>query len=196
MANRISCYVCGVLSLPRTTIRLFVPANEQKREIAVRRRSNLNSPLQVLNDIDRICFNCNKSINSEIQDVANNPDCLRLNVLHQTDSSSCLFCNRVKDTSRLSINCRVKIFVAKNIFVPDSCRCCDQHLDTDGNIFQNLLDELMFTNRQYLPTGKQLQQFFGALRQQNNLSFGDENTFSDEEFSATSPICREQFQDL
>ncbi|KAL1488613.1 hypothetical protein ABEB36_014416 [Hypothenemus hampei] len=125
MANRIICYVCGASSSPRAMVRLFVLANEQKQEIAVRRRANLNRPPQIISDIDRICFNCNKSINSEIQDVANDPDCLRLNVLHQTDSSSCLFCNRVEDTSRFSIHCRVKIFVARNIFVPDSCRCCE-----------------------------------------------------------------------
>ncbi|KAL1501391.1 hypothetical protein ABEB36_006717 [Hypothenemus hampei] len=137
MANRIICYVCGASSSPRAMVRLFVLANEQKQEIAVRRRANLNRPPQIISDIDRICFNCNKSINSEIQDVANDPDCLRLNVLHQTDSSSCLFCNRVEDTSALR-----------------------------------------------------------QEAQQNDPSFGDESTFSDDEFSAISPISRDQFQDL
>ncbi|KAL1488612.1 hypothetical protein ABEB36_014415 [Hypothenemus hampei] len=91
------------------------------------------------------------------------------------------------------------IYKGKNNARPIYILLCDHHLDADGYVPQNLLDELMFINRPYLPAGKQLQQFLGALRQeaqQNDPSFGDESTFSDDEFSAISPISRDQFQDL
>lgn len=40
-----------------------------------------------LMDDARLCLNCNRSINNEIKELENNPICMTLNILTQTNSN-------------------------------------------------------------------------------------------------------------
>ena len=65
----------------------------------------------------------------------------------------------LEDFVRLSAECRVNIFIIKNINVLESARCCFQHLDTNGFIPHILLDGLQFVNRPYRLFSTQLHNF-------------------------------------
>lgn len=62
------------------------------------------------------------------------------------------------------------------------------------------LQGLRFVNRPYKIKGSELNTFLTALRneiiQQRNCKFEDETDFSDEQFSAVSPIAKDQFREL
>lgn len=199
MANRINCYVCNIALIPRAMVRIAGDINEQKQQIAIHRRDNLNLPALEIQENTRLCFNCNRLINYEIQELAQNPESLRLNVLRQTRNSSCLICDNLENLHRLSLACRVNIFVLKNIYVPESVRCCNHHLDEKGYLPRLLQDGLQFINRPYHLHGLQLQNFLQGLREsatRPDLDFNDEQSFTEDEFRSISPITREQFQDL
>ena len=65
----------------------------------------------------RKCMNVNISVHHEINILENDPHCLRLNVLTQTMNLTCLICNAVENTLRLTLECRVHIFVQRNFYV-------------------------------------------------------------------------------
>lgn len=99
----------------------------------------------------------------------------------------------------MSVECRVKVFIIKNIYIPQSTRCCFRHLDVNGFIPRVLLEDLQFINRPYRLSGIQLQYFLQNLRQSARIDepdFNDEQNFSEDEFKSLSPITREQFQNL
>lgn len=82
--------------------------NELKRQIAIRRREDVNLPPRDIEANCRICLNCNRTVNAEIDELARDPDCLKLNVLKQTTNNSCMFCDGLHNISRLSVECRVQ----------------------------------------------------------------------------------------
>ncbi|EZA55649.1 hypothetical protein X777_04291 [Ooceraea biroi] len=65
--------------------------NEEKLQIAIRYREEMNKPHVEIGDDSRI--NCDRLINKEIRELANDPECLRLNVVKQTTSNGCMICN-------------------------------------------------------------------------------------------------------
>lgn len=199
-AGRLPCFICYSAMPPAQMRRIDRPEDQGKREIAIVRRDNANrEPLEVT-DATRICCNCNISILHEIEVMQLDPLCLRLNVLAQTSSHTCLICNNNNNLTRLSIQCRTQIYLKKNIYVNYNVKCCPGHLDDSGYLFDELLDLLRFVNRPYTLKGNELKSILEELRNvANNASrskYDNENNFTDEEFSSLSPINKEQFRDL
>lgn len=128
------------------------------------------------------------------------PDCLRLNVLTQTSSQTCLLreCNNGNNLQRLNIACRVNIYLKRGIYVSENAKSCPEHLDAEGNLLQVVLEGLRFVNRPYIIKGTQLKYFLQQLRNvANNIAvsrFDNENNFSDSEFSSMSPIKKINFE--
>ncbi|EZA50292.1 hypothetical protein X777_11303 [Ooceraea biroi] len=77
------------------------------------------------------------------------PTCLRLNVLTQTSSHTCMICNQYANIQRLSVECRVNVFVTRNIYIPETSKCCRIHLDHNGLLLQYLLGGLSFTDEEF-----------------------------------------------
>lgn len=196
--NIISCYVCDRRFIPRNMARIYGDENAHKSEIAIRRReANNMPPLEVLPNT-KICFTCNQSIIDEIRIIEQDPTCLRINVLTQTSSSSCLICNAVVNLNRLSNECKAYIFLRRNIFIPENVRSCPEHLNEQGYISFPLLNGLRFVNRPYIIRGPLLQTFLESLRTvaNNSTRFTDENDFTDEEFRTFFSLTKPQFEDL
>lgn len=197
--RRVNCYICNIGLQPRAMVSISGNENELKRQIAIRRREDVNLPPRDIEANCRICLNCNRTVNAEIDELARDPDCLKLNVLKQTTNNSCMFCNGLHNLSRLSVECRVKVFIIKNIYIPESARCCHHHLDANGFVLRVLLEGLQFYNRPYRLNGAQLQNILQVLRRSARIDepdFNDENSFTEDEFRSISPITRQQFQDL
>lgn len=202
MANRgrLPCFVCDGALTPRVMARIDREEDILKREIAITRRdANNRQPLEI-NDRTRLCNNCNISITHEIQMLQQDPDCLRLNVLTQTSSQTCLLreCNNGNNLQRLNIACRVNIYLKRDIYVSENAKSCPEHLDAEGNLLQVVLEGLRFVNRPYIIKGTQLKYFLQQLRNvANNIAvsrFDNENNFSDSEFSSMSPIKKINFE--
>lgn len=113
-----------------------------------------------------MCNNCNISIHREIQTLQNDPQCLRLNILPQTSSATCLVCDGRNDIHRLTLECRVNIFVKRNMYVPNKYVCCNHHLDERGFLLEGILEDLRYINGPYILKGQELQAFLGALREE------------------------------
>ncbi|XP_032687208.1 uncharacterized protein LOC116851665 [Odontomachus brunneus] len=195
---RIHCYVCENAIQIQQMARINGDDNAIKRQIAISRRDNLGKEYLHINNESRLCFNCNKSIVHEMEQIENDPTCLRLNVITQTQNNSCLFCNSVVNVRRLSLESRVNVFVLTNIYIPEYIRCCDRHLDNRGFILPLLLSDLLFINRPFVIKGQQLQVFLQALRNvaNNKNHYEDENSFTEDEFKSIAPITKQQFQEL
>lgn len=194
----IHCYVCDRAFQARQMVRINGDNDAIKKQIAVFRRTGLGKePIDIDNE-SRLCFNCNVSIVHEIEQIELDPTCLRLNVITQTRNNSCLFCNAIVNIRPLSLESRVNVFVLKNIYIPEHVYCCDQHLDDRGFILQLLLPGLRFIYRPYVIKGQQLQVFLEALRNiaNNNNRYGNENSFTEDEFKCIAPITKQQFQEL
>lgn len=117
----------------------------QKRQIAITRRNVNNHPPLEINET-RLYLNCSRSILNEIAAIEADPAVLRLDVLSQRRNSSCLICNAVGDMRRLSIACRVNIFLVQNIYVPENVRACVHHFDKEGLLPRLLLAGLTSIN--------------------------------------------------
>lgn len=172
--------------------------NANKRQIAITRRDELNHPPEALNENSRICINCNRLIIQEMNMMDADPTCLRLNVVRQTASQTCIICNNPNDVQRLSLQCRLQVFIQRNIYIPDNVRSCAHHLDNNGLLFNILLLGLQFINRPYIIRGQQLQLFLEGLR---NVALKrgtgiDYDKLTDEEFECLSPINKQQFEEL
>lgn len=126
------------------------------------------------------------------------PACLRLNVLTQTASRSCVICNDNVEIHRLSLECRVNIFVLRDIYIPENVRSCQHHLDDQGFFPEPLLLGLRSVNRPYVIKGPQLHAFLQGLRivATNQRRFSDENSLTNTEFESFCPVTKQQFQEL
>lgn len=201
--QRHRCYTCNKLcNIQRMTRILVIDGdadNVAKIEIVFTRRETFGLPPIPMNEVSRLCINCNRSILEELRILANDPTCLRLNVLKQTSNVTCLICNNANNLQRLSLKCRVNIFICKNIYAPESARACIQHLDENEFILRPLLEGLEFINRPYKIKGPQMYAFLQELRTASDYKrweFHSENSFSDEEFKSMSPVDKQQFQNL
>ncbi|KMQ84797.1 vacuolar protein sorting-associated protein 13c [Lasius niger] len=99
---------------------------------------------------------------------------------------------------RLSIACRVNIFLVQNIYVSENVRACVHHFDEEGLLPRLLLAGLRSINRPYVIKGPQLQIFLQQLRNvaNNQNKFENETSFSEDEFKSISPINKDQFLEL
>lgn len=162
--NMRPCFVCN-LALPlRQLSRLDGDANINKREIAMARRNVIDLPPLEMDDLARLCINCNRSIIEEIRAIELDPACMRLNVLTQTSSHTCFICGAIADLRRLTLEARVKIFVNRDIYIPKGVRSCQQHLDDEACVTIALLPGLRFVNRPYVIKGAEFQSFLQGLR--------------------------------
>lgn len=129
MAQRISCFVCNNRYISRGMRRVDF-YDDEKIQIAIRYRQELNLLPIVINNETRICLNCSQQLQREIEALAEDLECLRLNVFKQTSTRSCMICNNVLlELHRLFIEARAQIFIDTTIYVPDSARVYQQHLD-------------------------------------------------------------------
>ena len=74
---------------------------------------------------------------------------MRLNVINRRGNRSCLLCGADNDLHRVSLQCKVSIFVQGNIYVPENVRVCDHHLNRNGELIPELIPSLRQTNRPY-----------------------------------------------
>lgn len=194
---RIRCYICVRPYNAQQLRRIDGPENLIRRQIAVTRRNEQDHPPLQLDEQSRLCHNCNMSITNEIVAMNEDPYCLRLNILTQTASRSCVICNAQNNVHRLSLECRVNVFIQANIYMPDNVRACGHHLDEKGFLQDILLPELRFINRPYSMKGTELMGFLNHLRdvalQSRNLN---EDDLDDNEFLSLSPISKIQFNEL
>lgn len=87
-----ACYACNTVYAPRA-MRHVPNDQEEKIQIIIRYRENVNiNPAPFTND-SRICINCDRLANIEIQQIRDDPESLYLNVLKQSESTSCVICN-------------------------------------------------------------------------------------------------------
>ncbi|XP_043476347.1 uncharacterized protein LOC122507609 [Leptopilina heterotoma] len=197
-ANRLSCYICNRAYAPNLMARIDGDVNDEKRLIAIARREELNRPALVVTDRTRLCINCNQSVTNEIRELEQNPSCLRLNVLTQTANGSCLICNGVVNIHRLSLKCRINVFLSQNIYIPANVKSCDHHLNNLGLLLQPLLQGLRFVNRPYRINRQDFQPFFEGVRNAavERVSFIDIDSMSDEDFRACFPVSKDHFEEL
>lgn len=188
MANRqrMPCFVCDAALLPRNMARTDRDDDVIKREIAILHRDAAHREFLEITDRTRLCNNCNISIVNELRVLNENPSALRLKVLSQTSSHTCLICNGNNNLTRLTIKSRVNVYIKKNIYMSENSKCCQRHLDDEGLLLEELLDGLRFVDRPYVIKGIQLKQFLEELLHNANSMFvsryDNENNFTDEEF--------------
>lgn len=202
MANRfrIPCYVCPNALHARVMVYLNNVENDYFREVAlIRRRDNgrLEAPIE---PETRICNNCNITIRREIQMLEEDPNCSRLNIISQYSSEQCLVCRRQNNTQKLRLQARVDIFVKRNIYVPEKYCCCNEHLNGKGLLPRDIIDNFRFINRPYILKGTELQSFLQAMRMEVidsvTRTYENEETFTEEQFKAISPITKIDFNEL
>ena len=132
MAQRMPCFICTNSLIPKVMVRIFGEKNNLKRDIAIRRRDEAERPAMIVTPETRICNNCNISITREMRVLDDDPNCLRLNVLSQTSSNTCLVCNHQNNLHLLTLECKTFIFIHKNIYVQKKTKSCYDHLDERG----------------------------------------------------------------
>ncbi|KAJ8676930.1 hypothetical protein QAD02_012717 [Eretmocerus hayati] len=138
--RRSICFVYGT-ALERQNVP-FVGDYIEKRVIAiVRRNANGRAPIGIVEET-RLCGNCNRSILNEIRMLQDDPSSLRLNVLNQTSSQTCLVCDGDHNISRLSTQARVNIYLKRDIYASENTRSCRDHWDDAGQLFSEHLGNL------------------------------------------------------
>lgn len=203
MANRggrpalTHCYICDRGFHGRQLVRINGDENMIKRQIAIMRRDALLHPPLELDEESRLCANCNRSILQEIQLLNEDPTCLKLNVLSQTTNSTCVICNARNNLHRLSIECRVHVFIETDIYIPTNVRSCQHHLDENGLFLRVLLRGLRSINRPRKVDGQEMLAFLNQLKivcctKAKSLDVN----LTEEEFKCIAPITKEQFEEL
>lgn len=74
-----------------------------------------------------------------------------------------MICNADDDVHRITLQCRVNVFVLRDIFIPEDVRSCQYHLDDRSFFLQALLPGLRSINRPYVIEALQLQMFLQGL---------------------------------
>lgn len=192
------CYCCNRAFGIQQLSLMNGDENMTKREMAIERRIEHGIPALLLNENSRLCLNCNRLILIDMRRMEEDPTSLRLNVLTQRLSHTCLICNAVNNIHLLSAVCRTDVFIKRNIYVPENTRSCEHHLDENGLLSEINLSNLRSINRPYIIRGPILQVFLEQLRGKANKKarFIDENDFTDDEFKCVSPIRKDLFQNL
>ncbi|KYN30240.1 hypothetical protein ALC57_00308 [Trachymyrmex cornetzi] len=85
--------------------------------------------------------------------MEHDPTCLRFNVLTQTANRTCVICNSDADVHRITLQCRINVFVLRDIFIPEDVGSCQHHLDDQDFFLQTLLPDVEFQS--FSPMTKQ-----------------------------------------
>uniref|UniRef100_A0ABD2W2Z6 SWIM-type domain-containing protein n=1 Tax=Trichogramma kaykai TaxID=54128 RepID=A0ABD2W2Z6_9HYME len=192
------CYVCNGQFVLRLMPYLRGDDNEEVREIAINRRDAFGGDPQIINGNTRICANCYQSIREEVRLLQVNPGCMKLNVLWQTRNNTCFICNARANVHRLSIECKVDVYIQCDIFFPETVRSCVEHLDHRGFILRPLMAGLRSFHRAIDVPGQYMQRFMQAIRTSsyNNKRIDDIYDLSDEEVYNLTSLTKEQFNVL
>jgi len=67
------------------------------------------------------CITCNQSVRNKITEMKYDPTYLRFKVLTQT-VNICVICNSGADVHRITLQCRINVFVLRDIFIPEDVR--------------------------------------------------------------------------
>lgn len=135
-------------------VRITGGNNVRKLEIAILRRQEGNHPPLEPNDGTRTCGPYNMSISNEMRISEADPHCIRLDVLRRVSGSSYFLCNARIDLHRLSLQCRIDIFVKLYISVPEFTMTCNQHLYADGKVLNFLVRGLQSFNELFILRGE------------------------------------------
>lgn len=197
MAGRVRCYVCNDLFFARS-MRLIRNFNDQKTEIAVRYRLELNNPAIEINDVSRICINCDNLINRDIEALLN-PESLRLKIIKQKSTDTCMICNAHNNLHRLSDEARIEIYMDTDIYIPLRSNVCLHHLDDSGFLFKIFYNTFQSLNRPIVLNGTEITRFLTTLRssaiayRKKSLDLG---SLSEENFRYLTSLTKVQFNDL
>ncbi|EGI66282.1 hypothetical protein G5I_05245 [Acromyrmex echinatior] len=162
--NRIHCFTCDVAGQPRVMKKLDGDNNENKRQIAIRFRQDLRRPIEELRNESRLCMTCFRLFESEI-DMQDDPICIRLNVLKQSDMITCLICNANNNVHRLSPVARV--FISVNVYIPDEVRSCPHHLAENDFLLQALLPDFKLLSSMTKEQFRELLQYCDPVPEPN-----------------------------
>ena len=91
--NRIRFYAYNSNGHPQQMSGISGDDNEDKCEIAIRKREEVRLLLLGVTVHSSICVNCRNAITNEIRPLVEDPSSLQLDVLTQTSSHRCLICN-------------------------------------------------------------------------------------------------------
>ncbi|KAL7290544.1 hypothetical protein TKK_0015312 [Trichogramma kaykai] len=118
-------------------------------------------------------------------------------VLFQSRNNTCFICNR-GNASRLSIACKVEVYVQCGIIFPELVRSCSHHLRDRGYILSPLLGGLRCIRCVYKPPGQYIQNFMEAMRSSilKSRRIGDVRDLTDEETCTLTSLTKEQFNDM
>ncbi|KAJ8677074.1 hypothetical protein QAD02_012861 [Eretmocerus hayati] len=191
-------YVCDRRSALQNAVRIGGEENVGEAIVCVARRDGRGLPPQEVILDSRICFNCHQSIQIELNVIQGNPSAVRSNVLRQTRNTSCVICNAVHDSQRLSDDCKADVFLQCNIYMPEIVRSCARDLDSNGFLLPLLLPGLLSINRLCVIRGRILELFLQGIQKvaQNRNQFQDENCVNDEEFVCLTSVTKPQFEDM
>lgn len=195
--NLFTCFVCDGRFQARQMRRIDGNDYAVKRDIAIFRRDMAGRLALEVTDLTRLCVNCNCYILDEIDLLERDPTCMRINVLSQTRSASCLICNTEHGVQRLSLQARVNIFITSDIYIPSNVRSCQNHLDGKGFLLRPLHTGLRFINRPYVIRGQELQMFIKELWKNvlTSSQYEDEEDFDEEDFKVMTSLTKAQFRD-
>lgn len=196
MALRINCFICAFAGTPRVMRRINGIDYNLHREIAIGYRRDLGRPMEDMQVESRLCLNCFLAVQNYIE-LQNDQTCVRLNILRQTNRATCLVCNRARNLQRLSMEAKVRVFIDINIFVPEGSRCCEDHLNSRGNLLQAHYENLQYFNRPYRLNGNELQTFLMTVRDvSHSKPFSDYTRLSEEDVQTLTSVNKEQFGEL
>lgn len=195
--QRTRCFVCNRQFVPNQTVRI-VGLEEANQTIITARRQNNDLPPDDIAEQSRICFNCNNSVNQEINLLQNDPACLRLNVAIQRHNHACLVCAApAGGLQAISNICRAQVFIEKNIYLPESLYACEEHFDEEGILTEDVMQNLRSINRPIVLRGEELATLLESMRlaalANKQLS---ESMLSDPDFQIITSITKDQFNDL
>lgn len=93
--------------------------NAARCELAIVRRNSFERPALQISNQTRLCITCIRLVDEDIQRIAQDPSCLKLNILTQNNSKSCLVCNSEVTINKLSFEYRLNVFILRNIYIPE-----------------------------------------------------------------------------
>lgn len=144
-----------------------IGADAIHQQIAIDRRAANDLAYANVENDTTLCFNCNLSITKEAAAVETDRICLRLNIVNQTGNRACFLCGTVEGATRVSLQCRVDIFVKANCYVPEHVRVCAHHFEPNDCVIPALMPGLRYTNR---PCSISAAQFMIFLKQLRNTA--------------------------
>lgn len=199
MPPRVRCYVCNDLTPPRTMRLIHNFNNNQKTEIALRYRQELNHPALDINNLSRVCINCDNLITQDLQ-ALQNPESLRLKIIKQRSTDTCMVCNIMQNgLQHLSVQARVQVYIDTNIYIPSRSQTCPQHLDDSGFLLKIFYNTFQFLNRPIVLGGIEISSFLSTLRlsavEYQKKSIHRESV-TDENFVYLTSLTKAQFNDL